>query len=90
LPESSLSVALFSALHFLLLYFNWHIWTLFQEGHQEIGSHDFSDKITLLFSIEYYLALQKYFFRYLGILPGAALVVYVLRCALKKEDGSAF
>ncbi len=76
---------LFLCALFSLPVLSWHIWTLLQEGHQEITSHNISDKIKILFSAQFYLTLQKYLFRYLGILPGIVLLIYLLQFLGKKS-----
>ena len=58
--------------------FLWHGYVLFQPGHQETVSHSLVSKWGTVGSWELYRALGKYYFRYLGILPGVALGAFLL------------
>lgn len=57
---------------------SWHVWTLFQEGHQEIISHGILEKLKFILSIEFLFIFQKYIFRYLGFLPGAIFFLSIV------------
>jgi len=54
----------------------WHVFALGQVGHQEFVSHSLNAKFDMLSSSRLYASLFKVYFRYLGYIAGAVLLLY--------------
>lgn len=56
---------------------SWHLFASFAHGHHEVVSHSAYEKLNALSSVALYRTTWKMYFRYLGYIPGAVMLIYL-------------